>query len=183
MAAQSSLFFTNDGDANRLLAESPLALLIGLALYQQVPIEKAFMGPHVLQSRLGGHLDPGAIATMDPEALEAIFKETPAIHRFPGSMAKRVQGLCAYLVEEYDGDASRVWEEADDTAATIKRIKKLPGFGDYKATVTFTVLARRFGVHPDGWESALANFPTVADIDGPDQLDDFKARKKAWKAG
>jgi uncharacterized HhH-GPD family protein len=183
MAAQASLYFTNDGDANRLLAESPLALLIGLALYQQVPIEKAFVGPYVLQSRLGGQLDPATIAAMDPEALEAIFKETPAIHRFPGSMAKRVQGLCAYLIEEYEGDPRRIWEEAEDTAATIKRIKKLPGFGDYKATVTFTVLARRFGVQPDGWEGALANFPTVADIDGPDQLDDFKARKKAWKAG
>lgn len=179
---RDALYFTNDEAANRLLAEDPLALLIGLVLYQQVPVEKAFVGPQVLRERLGGELDVAAIAGMDPESLEAIFKETPAIHRFPGSMAKRVQGLCAYLVEEYEGDASRLWEDDGDATDVLKRIKKLPGFGDYKATVAFTVLAKRLAVRPEGWEKAVANFPTVGDIDGPDQLDGFKARKKAWKA-
>ncbi len=181
MANPRALYFTKNEDANRLLAESPLALLIGLALYQQVPVEKAFIGPYVLEQRLGAPLDAGAISGMDPEALEAIFKETPAIHRFPGSMAKRVQGLCGHVAEQYNGDACRLWEDADDPTQILRRLKALPGFGDYKATVAFTVLARRLGVRPDGWEAALANFPTVGDIDGPDQLDDFKARKKAWK--
>jgi uncharacterized HhH-GPD family protein len=145
-------------------------------------VEKAFAGPAVLRERLGGTLDAGSIAALDPEALEATFKEKPAVHRFPGAMAKRVQGLCAHVGEEYGGDAGRVWADADDATDIVRRIKALPGFGDYKAKVTFTVLAQRFGVRPEGWEQAVANFPTVGDIDGPGQLEDFKARKKAWKA-
>lgn len=178
-----ALHFTNDPDANALLAESPLALLIGLALYQQVPVEKAFVGPAVLRERLGGDLDATAIAAIDPDALEAVFKESPAIHRFPGSMAKRVQGLCAYISDDYGGEGEGAWREAATATDVVRALKKLPGFGDYKAKVAFTVLAKRLGVRPEGWEDALANFPTVGDIDGPGQLDDFKARKKAWKAG
>lgn len=175
------LYFTEDETANRLLAENPLALLIGLALYQQVPVEKAFAGPAVLQERLGGGLEASAIAAMEPDDLEEIFSETPAIHRFPASMAKRVHSLCTYVDDQYGGEADTVWADVEDAAELRRRIKKLPGFGDYKATVTLTVLGKRLGVRPDGWEEAAANFPTVADIDGPGQLDDFKARKKAWK--
>lgn len=181
MPHAEALYFTEDDDANRLLAASPLALLIGLALYQQVPIEKAFMGPRVLELRMGGTLDAGTIAATDPDKFEAVFKEKPAIHRFPGSMAKRVLGLCSYVTDEVGGDAEAVWLSADSAVEVVRNLKKLPGFGDYKATVGFTVLAKRFGVQPDGWKSELANFPTVADIDGPGQLSDFKARKKAWK--
>lgn len=176
------LYFTDDEATNRLLAENPLALLIGLVLYQQVPVEKAFDGPAVLQERLGGGLDAATIAAMKPDHLEQIFAETPAIHRFPASMAKRVQALCGYLDEEYGGDATAVWADVANAAELRGRIKRLPGFGDYKATVTLTVLGKRLGVRPEGWEDVAANFPTVADIDGPGQLDDFKARKKAWKA-
>lgn len=181
MAVPEALYFTNDEDANRLLAESPLALLIGLALYQQVPIEKAFVGPLVLQERFGSTLEAASIAGTDLESIETIFKETPAIHRFPGSMAKRVHALCTYLSEEYDGDPTPIWTHAGSAADVIRSLKKLPGFGDYKAKVAFTVLVKRFGVEAEGWKDATANFPTVADIDGPGQLDDFKARKKAWK--
>ena len=183
MAKPEALYFTNDDDANRLLADSPLALLIGLALYQQVPVEKAFVGPYVLQERLGADLDAAAISGMDPEALEAVFKETPAIHRFPASMAKRVQGLCAYVAEEWAGDAATPWSKAESAVDLLRNLKRLPGFGDYKAKVALTVLAQRLAVRPPGWEAAVADFPTVGDIDGPGQLEDFKARKKAWKAG
>jgi len=182
MAPSQALYFTEDDDANRLLGEDPFALLIGLALYQQVPVEKAFMGPHVLKGRMGGALEPASIARLDPERLEELFKETPAIHRFPGSMAKRVHALASYIDDEWDGSAGRIWSGVESAAEVLKRLKKLPGFGDYKATVAFTVLARRLGVQPEGWEGAVANFPTVGDIDGPGQLEDFKARKKAWKS-
>lgn len=177
-----ALFFTDDESTNELLATDPLALLIGLALYQQVPVEKAFTGPAVLKERLGGSLDPAAIAHMEPEDLQAVFSEKPAIHRFPGSMAKRVQALSAFVSEEYDGDATAIWTDAPDAGSVVKELKRLPGFGDYKVTVAFTVLAKRLGIRPQGWEDELANFPTVGDIDGPGQLEDFKARKKAWKA-
>lgn len=180
--ADDLLYFTENEVANRLLARDPLALLIGLALYQQVPVEKAFAGPLVLRERLGGALDPAAIAAMSPDDLEAVFKQTPAIHRFPGSMAKRVQGLCSVVATEYGGRPERIWQEASDIAEVRRRLKTLPGFGDYKVTVTITILALRLDVHPIGWEDAVANYPTVADIDGPGQLDDFKARKKAWKS-
>ncbi len=176
----TALHFTDDVDANELLAANPLALLIGLALYQQVPVEKAFVGPHVLQQRLGA-LDAASIAETAPDAVEELFKERPAIHRFPAAMAKRVHALAGYIVDAYDGAADGPWRDAPDAKAVVRNLKKLPGFGDYKAKVGFSVLARRLGVQPDGWEDLVANFPTVADIDGPGQLDDFKARKKAWK--
>ena len=182
MPGPVALYFTDDADANRLLAEDPLALLIGLVLYQQVPVEKAFSGPAALQERLEGRLDAGAIAAMDPEALESIFKERPAIHRFPTAMAKRTQALCAHLSEIYGGRPDGVWMDAADAGEIIRRLKGLPGFGDYKSKVTFTVLAKRLEIRLEGWEQALANFPSVGDIDGPGQLNDFKARKKAWKA-
>ena len=182
MGSHEPLYFTDHQDANELLGESPLALLIGLALYQQVPVDKAFMGPHVLRDRLGTDLDATTISETDLDSFEEIFKERPAIHRFPGSMAKRVHALGTYIADEYGGDAAAVWREAASATEVIRNLKKLPGFGDYKAQVAFTVLARRFGLRPEGWEDAVANFPTVGDIDGPGRLEDFKARKKAWKA-
>ena len=148
MSGTDALYFTETPEANRLLAENPFALLIGLALYQQVPIEKAFIGPYALQA----------------------------------SMAKRIQALAAYIVDECDGDATVLWDDVADATSVLRNIKRLPGFGDYKAKVTFTVLASHFDVRPEGWGEAVANFPTVTDIDGPGQLEEFKARKKAWKA-
>ena len=176
-----ALYFTEDDAANRLLAENPMALLIGLALYQQVPVEKAFSGPAALRERLGGELDAAAIAETDPDELEEIFRRTPAIHRFPASMAKRVHSLADHVVEAHGGRGDGPWRDVDDAKAVVRNLKKLPGFGDYKAKVAFSVLALRLGVTPEGWEAHVANFPTVADIDGPGQLEDFKARKKAWK--
>ena len=182
MSGTDALYFTETPEANRLLAENPFALLIGLALYQQVPIEKAFIGPYALQERIGGELSAPVIASAEPDSFEEIFRRTPAIHRFPASMAKRIQALAAYIVDECDGDATVLWDDVADATSVLRNIKRLPGFGDYKAKVTFTVLASHFDVRPEGWGEAVANFPTVTDIDGPGQLEEFKARKKAWKA-
>ena len=181
MTRPTTLPYTPDDAANELLASSELALVIGLVLYQQVPIEKAFIGPHLLAERLDGPLDAGTIAAYDPEELEAIFKEKPALHRFPGSMAKRVQAVCTYLVDEFDGSPEGLWEGASTASEVKKRMMKLPGFGEYKARVYFGVLAERFGVRPEGWEDVVPDWPYVAEITDFSQIDDFKARKKAWK--
>ncbi len=176
-----ALYFTEDEEANQLLAANPLALLIGLALYQQVPVEKAFIGPYVLQQRLGA-LDAASVAESDPDAFEELFRERPAIHRFPASMAKRVHALGGYIADAYEGQADGPWKDAADAKTVIRNLKKLPGFGDYKAIITLYILAQHFDIRPEGWEDLKPNFPTVADINGPGQLEDFKARKKAWKA-
>ena len=128
-----SLPYTDDASANALLADDPFALLVGIVLYQQVAIETAFAGPSRINERLGG-LDPQAIAQMDPELLEAAFKEKPAVHRFPGNMAKRVQAVAAFVASEYDGDTSAIWADVDDADELMRRLKAMPGFGDYKAT-------------------------------------------------
>jgi uncharacterized HhH-GPD family protein len=141
------IMWTENPEANRLLEADPLALLIGLVLDQQVKMEKAFSGPLVLKQRLG-HLDVHKIAEMDPEKLVKVFRERPAIHRFPGSMAGRVQALCRAIIEEYGGDAAAVWTGARDGDDLAARIKKLPGFGDMKVKITISVLAKKFGVTP-----------------------------------
>ncbi|NNK91832.1 MAG: Fe-S cluster assembly protein HesB [Acidimicrobiia bacterium] len=181
MTRPKTLPYTPESDANELLATSDLALVIGLVLYQQVPIEKAFVGPYLLTQRLGGTLDAATIAGLDPEKLEALFKEKPALHRFPGSMAKRVQAVCGHLVDEYDGEPAGLWEGVETAAEIKKRMMQLPGFGEYKARVYFGVLAERFGVRPEGWEDVVPDWPYVAEITDFSQIDDFKARKKAWK--
>ena len=145
-----ALHFTGDEEADRLLAEDPLALLIGFALDQQVTVQKAFAGPFVLKQRLG-HLDVGRIAAMPPDELEAAFREKPAIHRFPGSMAGRVQALCGVIADRYGGDGSRVWTEAANARDLADRLGQLPGIGEMKVRSLMATLVKQFGLRPDGW--------------------------------
>jgi uncharacterized HhH-GPD family protein len=175
------IVWTNNADANRLLETDPLALLIGLVLDQQVKMEKAFSGPYVLKERLGS-LDARAIASMDPERLDKVFRERPALHRFPGSMAKRVQALCQAVVTDYHGDAGAVWREARDGDDLAARIKKLPGFGDMKVKILVSILAKKFGVKPAGWEKHAANWHTVADVDSEETMAEARQVKREMKA-
>src|SRR5579859_224347 len=171
-----ALWFTEDDDANRLLAEDPFALLVGFALDQQVTVQQAFLGPLRLKQRLGT-LEPAKVAKTD---LEPIFSEKPAIHRFPGNMATRVRDLAATVTEDYGGDASRLWTEAADGAELRKRIGALPGFGEMKIKSLGAVLAKRFGV-PVAQE-LVPGHPTLGDVDSARALTDYQAAKKAHKA-
>jgi uncharacterized HhH-GPD family protein len=173
------LYFTDDDAANALIASNPLALLIGFALDQQVTVPAAFSGPRKLEQRLG-KLDAADIAGMDPAKLDAVFREKPAVHRFPGNMAKRVQDLCAAVVSEYGGDAARIWNDATDTDDLRNRLKGLPGFGDMKVTSLGAVLAKRFGVAAA--EGLVPSHPTLGDVDSPEALVDYQAAKRAHKA-
>ena len=177
----TSLPFTGNPAADALLAASPLALLIGFALDQQVPVQKAFSGPHELVRRTGG-LDAAAIAAMEPEALETAFRTPPALHRFPGMMAGRVQELCAAVARDYDNDASRIWSEAKDARDLRARLRALPGIGEAKSATIIGVLARRLGVQPAGWEAQLPAEPTLADVDSAEALAAYQAAKRARKA-
>jgi uncharacterized HhH-GPD family protein len=173
------LYFTGNDEADALIAQNPLALLIGFALDQQVPVPTAFLGPLKLEQRLGG-LDAREIAGMDPEKLDAAFREKPAVHRFPGNMARRVQELCATIVSEYDGDASRVWTDAKDADDLRQRIASLPGFGEMKIKSLGAVLAKRFGVKA---AAGLApSHPTLGDVDSPEALERYQALKREHKA-
>lgn len=178
----ASLPYTDNEEANRLLAEDPFALLVGLVLYQQIPIEKAFEGPQVLKERLGGTLDAKTVAATDPEELEELFKERPAIHRFPANMAKRVQAVAGSIDAECGGDPTLLWEGVADAEELSKRIQALPGFGEYKARVYMAVLARNFDVTPDGWEALLPDWPNVSEIESPEDREELKLRKKEWKS-
>jgi uncharacterized HhH-GPD family protein len=174
-----ALHFTGNEEADRLLAAEPLALLIGFVLDQQVPVPTAFSGPLKLRDRLG-RLDAAEIADMDPGLLEAAFRERPAVHRFPGNMAKRVRELCAVVAEDYGGDAARVWEDASDTDDLRRRLEALPGFGEMKVKAFASVLARRYG-------NALAEplvpaHPMLGDVDSPEALEEYQAAKRAYKA-
>jgi uncharacterized HhH-GPD family protein len=173
------LYFTDDDDANALIASDPLALLIGFALDQQVTVPTAFAGPRKLEQRLG-KLDAADIAGMDPEKLDAVFREKPAVHRFPGNMAKRVQDLCAAVVSEYGGDAARIWNEAADADDLRDRLNGLPGFGAMKVTSLAAVLAKRFGVAAA--HDLVPSHPTLGDVDSPEALADYQAKKRAHKA-
>ena len=175
----AALYLTESDAANELLAREPLALLIGFALDQQVTVPTAFAGPQKLKERIGG-LDAGVIASMDPERLEAAFREKPAIHRFPSSMARRVQELCSVVVEEYDGHAERVWTEAESAADLKSRIGALPGFGEMKVTGLGSVLALRFGV--EAAQELVPNHPCLGGIDSPAALAEYQAAKRAKKA-
>ena len=173
--------WTNNPEADRLLETDGLALLIGLVLDQQVPMEKAFSGPYELKQRIG-RLDAKTIAGMDPEKLDQVFRERPALHRFPGSMARRTQELCAVLVQEYGGRAENVWKDVADGGELAARIKKLPGFGDMKVKITVAVLAKKYGVQPPGWESEAASWHTVADVESPETMAKAREVKRAMKA-
>jgi uncharacterized HhH-GPD family protein len=177
---------TGDPAADRLLVDDPLALLIGMLLDQQVPMEWAFKGPATLRARLGA-LDARAIAAMSPDGLDEVFREKPALHRFPSAMAKRTQALCEHLVEHYDADPARIWRRAKDPAAVYARIRALPGYGEEKAQILLAVLGKRLGKAPAGWEAYAGPFGdpaprSVADIDSREAFDRVRAWKKEQKA-
>lgn len=176
MAQPDRLYFTDDDEAQKLLGGDPFAMLVGFALDQQVTVQQAFLGPLRIKQRVGT-LEPARLAKTD---LEPAFREKPAIHRYPGSMAKRVQDLAAYVVEEYGGDASRLWTEATDGADLKRRLEALPGFGDMKVRSVSAVLAKRYGV-PQAKEIAPKH-PTLGDVDSPQALLDYQAAKRAHKA-
>jgi uncharacterized HhH-GPD family protein len=171
-----ALWFTEDDEANRLLADDPFALLVGFALDQQVTVQQAFLGPLRLKERLGT-LESSAVAKAD---LEPLFREKPAIHRFPGSMAERVRDLAATVSDEYGGDASRIWTEAADGADLRGRISALPGFGEMKIKALGAVLAKRFDVAVA--QDLVPSHPTLGDVDSAQALADYQAAKKAHKA-
>ena len=179
MPAPEAIHFTGESEADALLARDPLALLIGFCLDQQITVQTAFAGPLKLKQRLG-HLDAERIAAMDPDELVTVFRQRPGVHRFPGSMAKRVHALCAAIAEDYDGDAARVWETAADSVELEKRIRALPGFGDMKVIALGSTLAKRFGVAAA--EGLVPSFPTLGDVDSPEALAEYQAAKRAHKA-
>lgn len=176
-------------DADALLSRSPLAALVGLLLDQQVPMEWAFKGPWTIAQRMGSDdLDAHRIAAQDPETFAALLSEKPAVHRYPGSMAKRVQQLCGYLVDHYDGDASAVWSDAETGTELLRRLKALPGYGDQKAKICVAMLGKRYGVTPEGWREAAGSYGdegsyrSVADVTGPESLSRVRAFKQEAKA-
>ena len=178
-AAPDVLHFTGNEEADRLLAAEPLALLIGFVLDQQVTVPTAFVGPLKLKQRLGA-LDATEIAQLDPDRLVELFREKPAIHRFPGNMAKRVQELCAVVADDYDGDAGRVWGEATDTDDLKRRLEALPGFGEMKVKAIASVLARRYGNAMA--EPLVPNHPMLGDVDSAEALAEYQSAKRAHKA-
>ena len=185
--ATKKLRLAQDADADALLSRDPLALLIGMVLDQQIPLEKAFTSPLVLTQRLGHDLDAREIAEYDPAKLTELFSTPPALHRFPGSMAGRVQELCRVLVEKYGGDPAAVWDTGD-AGELLKRLKALPGFGDQKARIFLALLGKQRGVRPRGWREASAPYGddgsrmSVADITDPASLLEVRAYKQQMKA-
>ncbi|SCL57438.1 uncharacterized HhH-GPD family protein [Micromonospora chersina] len=177
-----------DPQANELLARSPLALLLGMVLDQQVPMEKAFSSPYVLAQRLGHEPDARELAEHDPEALVEIFARPPALHRFPKAMAARVQEVCRALVERYDGDPARLWSEVADGRELLRRVGELPGFGRQKAQIFVALLGKRFGITPDGWREAAGGYGdvdayrSVADVTDPESLRRVREYKQRMKA-
>tara|TARA_B100000586_G_scaffold270087_1_gene251611 strand:+ start:2430 stop:3017 length:588 start_codon:yes stop_codon:yes gene_type:complete len=180
------LAVTGSDEADQLLNKNPLALLLGMLLDQQIPMEWAFKGPYTLLERLG-KLDASQIASMDPEKFESICKEKPAIHRFPSSMAGRIQDLCEHLVENYNGDAEKLWGGSDSGEILYNRLIDLPGFGDEKSMIFTALLAKRMDCAPPGWQKCAGPFAdktprSVADINSPESLTKVRAWKKAQKA-
>ncbi|OYO10634.1 Fe-S cluster assembly protein HesB [Enemella evansiae] len=181
------LWLTGDAASDRLLSTDANALLLGMTLDQQVPMEKAFSGPAVIAQRMGGTLDVAKIAAMETEEFVALCSEKPAIHRFPGSMGKRVQQVCRALVDDYDGDAENIWAGVDDGAEVLKRLKALPGFGDQKAKIFLALLGKQWGITPNGWQRAAGDygkdgFRSVADITDNSSLQKVRETKKQVKA-
>lgn len=186
MAANSTLtdrlFFTGDEEADRLLVSDPLALLIGFELDQQFPLQKAFSGPLELSRRLGRPLDAAQIAAMDPAELDELFRRRPALHRFPGAMAGKVQALCATIANDFGNDAARVWKAAKDGRDLERRFLSLPGFGPMKAKTLIAIVGLRFGVRPPGWDDVRPTHPTLGDVDSPETLKAYQEGKRAHKA-
>ena len=183
-----TLCLAQDEAADKLLSEDAFALLMGMLLDQQVPMEKAFSAPYLLQERLGRSLDPADIARMDTDELVNVFSQAPALHRFPGSMAQRVQALAARLVEQYGGDASAVWQGVATGKELLGRLQDLPGFGKQKAQIFLALLGKQLGVTPEGWRAAAGPYGeegvhrSVADITDPDSLQQVRLYKKEMKA-
>ncbi|MER5878160.1 MULTISPECIES: HhH-GPD-type base excision DNA repair protein [unclassified Streptomyces] len=184
-----TLHLAQQPEADELLGRSPLAALIGMLLDQQVPMEWAFAGPYTIAQRMGSDdLDAHEIASYDPEKFAELLSAKPAVHRYPGSMGKRIHQLCQYLVEHYDGDASAVWKDAGDGAELLRRLKDLPGFGPQKAQIFLALLGKQLGVRPAGWREAAGpygeakSFRSVADITGPESLTKVRAHKQEMKA-
>ncbi|MFI6810284.1 HhH-GPD-type base excision DNA repair protein [Streptomyces luteogriseus] len=184
-----TLHLAQDPEADALLGRSPLAALVGMLLDQQVPMEWAFKGPATIAQRLGtDDLDAHEIAAHEPEAFAALLSQKPAVHRYPGSMAKRIRQLCQYLVEHYDGDAEAVWKDVGTGKDLLKRLAELPGFGKQKAQIFLALLGKQLGVRPAGWREAAGSygepdsFRSVADITGPESLVKVRAHKQEMKA-
>lgn len=188
MAVAKKLCLAQDPEADAVLTESPLALLIGMVLDQQIPLEWAFKGPLNLTQRLGRELDAADIAARDPDQFAQAFATPPALHRFPGSMAGRVQEMCRVIVEDYDGDPAAIWTGVATGAELLKRIKALPGFGEQKAKIFLALLGKQLGVRPKGWREAAGEFgadgsrKSVADITNAKSLAQVRDYKKAMKA-
>ena len=183
-----NLCLAQDAEADQLLTDSPLALLIGMVLDQQIPLEWAFKGPVMLAQRLGRDLDAADLAGRDPEALAKVFSTPPALHRFPGSMAGRVQEMCRIVADDYGNDAANVWAGVKDGNELLKRIESLPGFGKQKAKIFLALLGKQLGVRPKGWREAAGEFgadrsyKSVADITDGKSLEKVRAYKKEMKA-
>jgi uncharacterized HhH-GPD family protein len=183
-----ALCLAQDPEADALLSENPLALLVGMVLDQQIPLEWAFKGPFTLTQRLGCDLDATDLANRDPESLAKVFATPPALHRFPGSMAGRVQEMCRVVVSDYDGDAANVWAGVSDAKELLRRIEGLPGFGKQKAKIFLALLGKQLGVRPKGWREAAGefgadkSFRSVADITDGKSLEKVRAYKKQMKA-
>jgi uncharacterized HhH-GPD family protein len=173
--------WTGDAQADALVASDPLALLIGFCLDQQIPVEKAFLGPLEIRRRLGT-LDARELAAIDAGRFEAAFRERPAIHRFPASMAGRVQALCATVAADYGNDASAIWREAKDASDLLRRLRALPGFGDMKARIVLGVVAKHLRVKPRGWAALIPDYPTLADVRTVAERERYQAGKRAHKA-
>jgi uncharacterized HhH-GPD family protein len=184
----ADLHLAQDATADQLLSEDPLALLIGMVLDQQIPLERAFKSPFDLQERLGHALDAGGLAAMDPDALVQVFMERPALHRFPAANAKRVQALCRIIVDDYGGRAEAIWDDAPDGKTLYQRVRALPGFGEQKAHIFVGLLGKQLGVRPPGWQEAAGRFGqpgtylSVADIVDGASLSRVRAHKAAVKA-
>ncbi len=187
MAANVRFPITNDEDANAFLVADPLALVLGMLLDQQVPMEWAFRSPLTLSERLGERFNPADIAAMDPEELVSVFCEKPALHRYPAAMARRAHAVCAHLVEHHGGDAAKLWKGVRTGEALYERVSALPGFGEEKAKIFVALLAKRFGKTPEGWEQAADPFGddqprSAADVSSREAFDEVRAWKKAQKA-
>ena len=188
---EAAIPITGVPEADQLLVDTPLALLIGMLMDQQVPMGWAFRGPFTLQERLGSSLDAEMIAAMGPDKIEAIFRDKPAMHRYPGSMGKRTHALCAYVVEHYGGDAAAIWRDAPTGQEIYRRLRELPGYGEEKSKIFLAILGKRLGQAAPGWEEAAAPFSdsaprSVADVGSPKSLArvrEFKQARKAEKKG
>ncbi|MFH9075306.1 HhH-GPD-type base excision DNA repair protein [Streptomyces alboflavus] len=185
----ATLHLAQQEEADALLSRSPLAALVGMLLDQQVPMEWAFAGPYTIAQRMGADdLDAHDIAAYDPDAFVELLSAKPAVHRYPGAMAGRVQKLCQYLVEHYEGDAEAVWRDAADGKELLRRLNELPGFGKQKAQIFLALLGKQLGVNPKGWREAAGAygepkaFRSVADITGPESLQKVRAHKQEMKA-